>query len=100
MCPRRRRNRERRGARMAAKLAGLGKDSSGEWRAARFICGECMHFPRARKIVLIQDNLNTHARASFYEAFPPVEARRLAQRFDRHYTPKHGNWLNMAEPEL
>jgi hypothetical protein len=43
---------------------------------------------------LVQDNLNTHAKASLYEAFPPAEARRLAERFDCHYTPKHGSWLN------
>lgn len=59
-----------------------------------------IHFPRAKKIILVQDNLNTHARASLYEAFPPVEARRLAERFEWHYTPKHGSWLNMAESEL
>lgn len=58
------------------------------------------HFPRAKKIVLVQDNLNTHAKASLYEAFPPAEAQRLAGRFDWHYTPKHGSWLNMAESEL
>jgi hypothetical protein len=59
-----------------------------------------VHFPHARKIVLVQDNLNTHARGSLYEAFPPIEARRLVERFDWHYTPKHGSWLNMAESEL
>ena len=59
-----------------------------------------VHFPRAKKIVLVQDNLNTHAKASLYEAFPPAEARRLAERFEWHYTPKHGSWLNMAESEL
>ena len=59
-----------------------------------------VHFPRAKKIVLVQDNLNTHAKASLYEAFPPAEARRLVERFEWHYTPKHGSWLNMAESEL
>jgi hypothetical protein len=59
-----------------------------------------VHFPHARKIVLVQDNLNTHAKGSLYEAFPPIEARRLVERFDWHYTPKHGSWLNMAESEL
>lgn len=59
-----------------------------------------VHFPNAKKIVLVQDNLNTHAKASLYQAFPPAEARRLAERFDWHYTPKHGSWLNMAESEL
>jgi hypothetical protein len=57
-------------------------------------------FPDAPKIVLVQDNLNTHKPASLYEAFPPREARRLVQRFEWHYTPKHGSWLNMAEGEL
>jgi len=59
-----------------------------------------VHFPHARKIALVQDNLNTHAKASLYEAFPPAEARRLVERFEWHYTPKYGSWLNMAEPEL
>jgi hypothetical protein len=58
------------------------------------------HFPKAGKIALVQDNLNTHVKASLYEAFPPAEARRLAERFLWHYTPKHGSWLNMAESEL
>jgi hypothetical protein len=58
------------------------------------------HFPKAKKIRLVQDNLNTHTKASLYEAFPPDEARRLAGRFEWHYTPKHGSWLNMAESEL
>lgn len=57
-------------------------------------------FADAEIIVLVQDNLNTHKPASLYEAFPPAEARRLAQRFEWHYTPKHGSWLNMAESEL
>jgi hypothetical protein len=58
------------------------------------------HFPRAAKIILVQDNLNTHKPASLYEAFPPAEARRLVERFAWHYSPKHGSWLNMAESEL
>jgi DDE superfamily endonuclease len=58
------------------------------------------HFPGAQKIVLVQDNLNTHKPASLYEAFPPAEARRLVERFEWHYTPKHGSWLDMAESEL
>ena len=57
-------------------------------------------FPDAEKIVLVQDNLNTHAPASLYAAFPPAEARRLVERFEWHYTPKHGSWLDMAESEL
>jgi hypothetical protein len=59
-----------------------------------------VHFPRAETIVLVQDNLNTHAPSSLYEAFPPDEARRIAERFEWHYSPKHGSWLNMAEAEL
>jgi hypothetical protein len=59
-----------------------------------------IHFPKAEKIVLVQDNLNTHTKASLYEAFPAAEARRLAERFEFHYTPKHGSWLDMAESEL
>ena len=59
-----------------------------------------VHFPGAEKIVLVQDNLNTHAPASLYEAFEPAEARRLVERFEWHYTPKHGSWLNLAESEL
>jgi hypothetical protein len=58
------------------------------------------HFPDARKIILVQDNLNTHKPASLYEAFPAAEARRLVERFEWHYTPKHGSWLDMAESEL
>ena len=58
------------------------------------------HFPKADKIVLVQDNLSTHTPASLYAAFPPAEARRLVERFEWHYTPKHGSWLDMAETEL
>ena len=58
------------------------------------------HFPEADKIVLVQDNLSTHKPASLYEAFPAPEARRLVERFEWHYTPKHGSWLDMAESEL
>jgi hypothetical protein len=58
------------------------------------------HYPDAEKIVVVMDNLNTHGPGSFYEALPPAEAKRLAARFDFHYTPKHGSWLNMAEIEL
>ncbi len=57
-------------------------------------------FPDRAKIVLVQDNLNTHTRASLYEAYLPDEALRLANRFEWHYTPKHGSWLDMAESEL
>jgi len=57
-------------------------------------------YPQAEVIVLVQDNLNTHSPASLYEAFAPAEAQRLAKRFEFHYTPKHGSWLNLAECEL
>ncbi len=57
-------------------------------------------YPDAERIVLVQDNLNTHTPASLYEAFEPAEAKRLADRFELHYTPKHGSWLDMAEIEL
>lgn len=58
------------------------------------------HYPRAEKVMLIMDNLNTHHPASFYEVFPPEEAGRLRNKLEIHYTPKHGSWLNMAELEL
>jgi hypothetical protein len=59
-----------------------------------------VHYPDAEKIVLVMDNLNTHTPGSFYEAFEPSEARRLADKLEIHYTPKHASWLNMAETEL
>src|SRR5680860_1759099 len=59
-----------------------------------------VHYPDAEQVVLVMDNLNTHSPASLYEAFPPAEAKRLADRLDIHDTPKHGSWLNMAEIEL
>jgi len=59
-----------------------------------------VRYPNAIKVCLIMDNLNTHSTASFYETFAPQEARRLAERLEFHYTPKHGSWLNMAEIEL
>jgi hypothetical protein len=58
------------------------------------------HYPDAERIVLIMDQLNTHSPASLYEAFPPAEAKRLADKLEIHHTPKHGSWLNMAEIEL
>ena len=57
-------------------------------------------YPDVEKVVLVMDNLNTHGLGSLYEAFPPHEAHRLAQRLEIHYTPKHGSWLNIAEVEL
>jgi hypothetical protein len=59
-----------------------------------------VHYPAADRIVLVMDQLNTHSPASLYEAFPPAEAKRLADKLEIHYTPKHGSWLNMAEVEL
>jgi DDE superfamily endonuclease len=59
-----------------------------------------VHYPHAECIVLVLDQLNTHSPASLYEAFPPAEAKRLADRLEIHHTPKHGSWLNMAEIEL
>ena len=60
----------------------------------------CNSLPRARTIVLMQDNLHIHGKASLYEAFPAVEARRMVGRFERHYTPNHGSWQDLAESEL
>jgi hypothetical protein len=57
-------------------------------------------YPDAERIVLVMDNLNTHTPASLYEAFPPEEAKRIADKLEIHYTPKHGSWLDMAEIEL
>ena len=59
-----------------------------------------VHFPAAERIVLVLDNLNTHEPASLYEAFAPAEAKRLWDKLELHYTPKHGSWLNVAEIEL
>jgi len=59
-----------------------------------------LYYPNTQKAILIADNLNTHTPSSFYEAFPPQVAYSLAQKFEFHYTPKHGSWLNIAECEL
>ena len=59
-----------------------------------------VHYPEAEQIVLVADNLNTHTPAALYEAFPPAEAKRLTDKLEIHYTPKHGSWLNIAEIEL
>ena len=59
-----------------------------------------VHYPNAKKVVLVCDNLNTHAKASLYDAFDPKEAKRVADKLEIHYTPKHGSWLNVAECEL
>lgn len=57
-------------------------------------------YPSCERIIIVSDNLNTHGKASFYEAFSPQTAYRLSQKFEMHYTPKHGSWLNIAETEL
>ncbi len=59
-----------------------------------------VHYAKAKKIVLIMDNLNTHNGSSLYEAFEPAEAKRILDKLEIHHTPKHGSWLNMAEIEL
>jgi len=59
-----------------------------------------VHYPDAERIVLVMDNLNTHTPGSLYEAFDPIEARRLTDKLEIHYTPKHASWLDMAEIEL
>lgn len=64
----------------------------------RTLCDE--HFSTAERIVVVQDNLNTHSPASLYEAFAPEEAARIRARFEFHFTPKHASWLNIAEIEL
>jgi hypothetical protein len=66
----------------------------------RFMQRVAASFSQAEKIVLVQDNLNTHNASSFYEHLPPAQAFSLAQAFEMHYTPKKGSWLNMAELEL
>jgi len=64
----------------------------------KMLVDEC--YPQAERLVLVMDQLNTHGVASLYAAFPPAEARRLAEKLEIHHTPKHGSWLNMAELEL
>ena len=59
-----------------------------------------VRYPEAERIVLVMDNLNTHTPGALYDAFPPAEAKRLADKLEIHYTPKHGSWLNIAEIEL
>ena len=79
------------------------KDTNAGAPASQAVLGPKPHpcrFPHAKTIVLVQDNLNIHSKASLYEAFPVAEARRLVERFEWHYTPKHGSWLDLAESEL
>jgi hypothetical protein len=70
-----------------------------DWAEAMRELSDEIH-PEAEKIIVVLDNLNTHTPAAFYLAFEPAEARRLVKRFEFHFTPKHGSWLNMAEIEL
>lgn len=73
--------------------------TSEDWaRQMKWLLDE--EYPKAKKVVLVMDNLNTHTTASFYKVFEPEEALRLSQRLEIHYTPKHGSWLDMAEIEL
>ena len=67
---------------------------------AQFVDEIAKHYPEARRITLVMDNLNTHTPAALYEAFSPQKAKALWNRFEFIYTPKHGSWLNMAEIEL
>lgn len=77
----------------------LPRRTSEDWaREMKWLIDEV--YPDAEKIVLVMDNLNTHAVASFYKTFPPEEAIRLAQKLEIHYTPKHGSWLDIADIEL
>jgi hypothetical protein len=82
------------------KLAVTDRRTRVDW--AHFVRGvvDAPRYRRAEKIVLVMDQLNTHSPASLYEAFPPAEAKRAADRLEVPYTPKHGSWLNMAEIEL
>jgi hypothetical protein len=77
----------------------LPQRTSEDWAAQiKWLLDE--QYPKAEKVVLVMDNLNTHNISSLYKKFPPEEAFRLAQRLEIHYTPKHGSWLDMAEIEL
>jgi DDE superfamily endonuclease len=59
-----------------------------------------IHFPQADRIRVVLDNLSTHTAGALYQAFPPCEARRVLQRLEFHYVPKHASWLNMVEIEI
>lgn len=91
----------------------LATEPLGQWRTtqvtdhrtavdwAHFVRDQIIdRYPTADKIILVCDNLNTHTPAAFYGTYPPAEARRILERLEFHYTPKHGSWLNMAEIEL
>ncbi len=90
---------------MTEPLAGWRKVNVRDTRTAIDLAQEVkelldVDYPDAEKVVLVWDNLNTHVPASLYKAFEPAEARRLLDRLEIHYTPKHGSWLNIAEIEL
>ena len=90
---------------IAEPLAGRRETVVTQTRTALDFAGILKHtsdtlYPGTEKIILVTDNLNTHSTASLYKAFPPDEARGLAERFACHYTPKHGSWLDMAEIEI
>jgi hypothetical protein len=70
-----------------------------DWALAMRELGD-VHFPTAERLIVVLDNLNTHRLSSLYTAFPAAEAHRIARRLDLRFTPGHGSWLNMAEPEL
>ena len=78
--------------------------NSWQWRRASSMkpkrSGKSGRYPDAEKIVLVMNNLNTHKPASLYQAFDPKEAKRILDRLEIHFTPKHGSWVNMAEIEL
>jgi hypothetical protein len=67
-------------------------------QVVKWMCDQL--YPQVEKIILVQDNLNTHGMHALYQAFAPAEARRLCERIEWHFTPRHGSWLNMAELEL
>jgi hypothetical protein len=80
-------------------VSALERRTRQDWaREVKSIVSE--RYPRAEKVVLVMDNLNTHTLSSLYEAFPAAEAFEIAQKLEIHYTPKHGSWLNIAEIEL
>jgi len=90
---------------MVERLAGYRHVSVTERRTAQDYARQLqwladVRYPKAKKIRLVQDNLNTHRLATLYLVFPPQEARRLAERFELHFTPAHGSWLDMAEIEI
>ncbi len=86
--------------RLAVKAANIIRGRNKPTYTPHVDTGDYVVIVNAEKIVLVQDNLNTHTPASLYEAFEPAQARRIIERFEWHYSPKHGSWLNLAESEL